>query len=44
MLYSIVEADSHDTVAGMFANHPHLQIPQSSIEITEVRLMGPSQN
>lgn len=39
MLYSVVEADSHDTVAGMFADHPHLQIPQSSIEITEVRSM-----
>ena len=40
MLYSFVEADSHDTVSEMFANHPHLQIPQSTIEITEVRSMG----
>ncbi len=40
MLYSIVEAPSHDIVAEMFAAHPHLQIPQSSIEITEVRAMG----
>jgi hypothetical protein len=41
MLYSIVEADSHDEVADLFADHPHLQIPRSSIEITEVRAMGP---
>ncbi len=40
MLCSIVEAPSHDAVAQMFAAHPHLQIPQSSIEITEVRAMG----
>lgn len=40
MLYSIVEAASHDEAAKLFANHPHLQIPQSSIEITEVRAIG----
>jgi len=41
MLYSIVEADTHDIAAKAFANHPHLTIPQSSIQVMEVRAMGP---
>jgi hypothetical protein len=41
MLYSIVEADNHDIAAKAFADHPHLTIPQSSIEIMEVRAIGP---
>jgi hypothetical protein len=41
MLYSIVEAANHDDAAEAFANHPHLLIPRSSIQITEVRVMGP---
>ena len=41
MLYSIVEADNHDTAAKAFANHPHLTIPKSSIQVMEVRGMGP---
>jgi len=40
MLYSIVEADTHDLAAKAFANHPHLTIPQSSIQVMEVRAMG----
>lgn len=40
LLYSIVEGASHDAVADLFTNHPHLRIPRSSIEITEVRAMG----
>jgi len=40
LLYSIVEAESHDIAAKAFANHPHLQIPQSSIQVMEVRAMG----
>ncbi|MGC2458571.1 MAG: hypothetical protein WA435_11320 [Gallionellaceae bacterium] len=40
MLYSIVEATSHEAAAKSFENHPHLQIPQSSIEIMEIRPMG----
>jgi hypothetical protein len=36
-LYSFIEADSLETAARAFENHPHLQIPQSSIEIMEVR-------
>src|SRR5664279_407410 len=40
MLYSIVHAVSHDAAAKPFENHPHLQIPQSSIEVMEIRPMG----
>ena len=40
MMYSVVEAASHDEAAKVFENHPHLQIPQSSIEIMESRSMG----
>jgi hypothetical protein len=41
MLYSIVAADNHAIAAEAFANHPHLTIPQSSIEVMEVSAMGP---
>ncbi len=41
MLYSIVEAASHDEAAKAFASHPHLTIPQSSIQVMEIRAMGP---
>jgi hypothetical protein len=40
MLYSIVQTASHEAAAKSFENHPHLQIPQSSIDITEIRPMG----
>ncbi|MGA7181420.1 MAG: hypothetical protein WBX11_17795 [Thiobacillaceae bacterium] len=40
MLYSIVEAESQEAAAKSFENHPHLQIPQSSIQIMEIRAMG----
>jgi hypothetical protein len=40
MLYSIVEAESHDIATKAFERHPHLQIPQSSIQVTEIRPMG----
>jgi hypothetical protein len=43
MLYAFVEAESQEAAAQLFVGHPHLQIPQSSIEIMEVRAMGPSQ-
>jgi hypothetical protein len=39
MLYSFVEAESHEAAATAFEHHPHLQIPQSSIEVMEVRSM-----
>ncbi len=40
MLYSFVEAASHEAAAKAFEIHPHLQIQQSSIEVMEVRSMG----
>jgi len=36
MLYSLVEAESHEAAAKSFEAHPHLQIPQASIEVMEV--------
>ncbi len=39
-LCSYVEAESHEAAAKAFENHPHLQIPQSSIEVMYVRPMG----
>ena len=36
MLYAIVEAESHEAAAKAFGSHPHLQIPQSSIEVMEI--------
>ncbi len=41
MLYSVVEAASHEEAATAFAKHPHLVIPRSSIQVMEVRAMGP---
>jgi hypothetical protein len=40
ILYSFVEAESHEAAAKAFENHPHLKIPQSSIEVMYVRPMG----
>lgn len=36
-LYSVVEAESQEAAAKLFEGHPHLQIPQSSIEVMEIR-------
>jgi hypothetical protein len=32
-----VEAESHEAAAKSFESHPHLQIPQSSIGVMEIR-------
>ena len=40
ILYSLVEADSHEAAAKAFEKHPHLTIPQASIEVMAVRAMG----
>jgi hypothetical protein len=40
MLVSVVESDSHDAAAKAFENHPHLRIPQSSIEVMALGPMG----
>jgi hypothetical protein len=36
MLYAIVEAESHEAAAKTFEGHPHLQIPQASVEVMEI--------
>ena len=36
MLYSVVQAESHEAAAKSFEGHPHLQIPQSTIEVMEI--------
>lgn len=41
MLYSVVEAESAEVAAQYFASHPHLGIPKSSIQVMEVRALGP---
>jgi hypothetical protein len=40
MLLSFVEAESQEAAAKAFADHPHLTIPQASIEVMAVRPMG----
>ena len=40
ILCSFVEAESHNAAAKAFENHPHLQIPQSSIEVMSVSPMS----
>jgi hypothetical protein len=40
MLCAYVEAETHEAAAKAFERHPHLTIPQSSIEVMEVRPMG----
>ncbi len=39
MLYSIVEAPSHAAAAKAFEQHPHLQIPEASIEVMAINPM-----
>jgi len=39
MLYSIVEGESPEAVAEVFASHPHLGIPEATIEVMSVRSM-----
>jgi hypothetical protein len=34
--YVIVKADSHEAAAALFKGHPHLQIPESSVEVMEI--------
>ena len=41
MLVSFVEAESHEAAAKAFEDHPHLGIPQASIEVMAVKPMGP---
>ncbi len=34
--YLIVDAESHDAAAKMFTSHPHLQIPEASVEVMSI--------
>jgi hypothetical protein len=33
--YLVIEANSHDEAVAMFKNHPHLQIPEAYIDVSE---------
>lgn len=39
MLYSIVEGESAESVAGIFRGHPHFGIPEASIEVMPVNYL-----
>lgn len=39
ILYAFAEAESLEAAAKAFETHPHLQIPEASIEVMEVRPM-----
>jgi hypothetical protein len=39
MLYSVIEAASHEDAAKAYEGHPHLGIPEASIEIMAIRAM-----
>ena len=39
VMYAIVQGDSKEAVAKGFQDHPHLQIPESSIEVMELFAM-----
>jgi hypothetical protein len=39
MLYSIIEAESHEAAAKAFEGHPHFAIPEASIEVMSIRPM-----
>ena len=36
MLYSVIEAESHEAAAEAFKNHPHFGIPNAAIEISPI--------
>ncbi|MDB5194903.1 MAG: hypothetical protein JWO84_87, partial [Parcubacteria group bacterium] len=38
--YCVVEADTHEAAAAMFAENPHLQIPTSSIDVIAIPHFG----
>jgi hypothetical protein len=39
VMYAIVQGDSQDAVAKALESHPHLQIPQASIDVMELFAM-----
>ena len=41
MMYQIVQTNSADEAAKMFVGHPHLGIPQATIEVMPLKAMQP---
>ena len=39
MMYSFVEAESHEEAAKLFEGHPHFGIPEATIEVMPVNPM-----
>jgi hypothetical protein len=39
MMYAVVQAESHDAASAIFVRHPHLDIPEASIEVMTIRAM-----
>ena len=39
MMYGVVQAELHELAAQMFVGHPHLQIPEATIEIMVINPM-----
>jgi hypothetical protein len=37
--YSIVQAESHEAAAALFANSPHLTMPGATVEVMEIMPM-----
>jgi hypothetical protein len=40
VMFSIVTGTSHDDVTALFKSHPHLQIPNASIQVMELRAIA----
>lgn len=38
--YGIIQAESHEAAAALFADNPHLQMPQAYIEVMEISEMN----
>lgn len=39
MLYSLVEAESTEAAAALFVGHPHLDIPEATIEVMPANVL-----
>ncbi len=37
MMYSVVNGESHESVSKMFTSCPHLEIPEATIEVMEIK-------
>jgi len=40
VLYSIAQGESSESVSQAYQSHPHLQIPNASIQVMEIKPMG----